>query len=367
MEIGIVTFYYAHNYGAVLQAYALKTYLEQQGHDVSMYPHINDNVALMYPKVLKPIIPKRFFINPQKWKYIFNELKKVSYSKSEWQDRYLRFKNFIDKYLLNDSSDEMLQKDYFDLLVFGSDQVWEKNIIGNDLTYVGKIETSAEKVSYAASCFSSNSTFTDEMICELKKFSKLSARENDIAIRLGKLTNKEVVTVCDPVFLLDADHYKNIMSNELKENKYTLFYFVAEDEELTKLCSYYRNVEKKRVIEIHYSKFRKESVDYKIDYGPEEFLYLLANADEVYTNSFHGTAFSIIFHKQCYVKSKNLRLMNILHILEIENRVIDSCEEFINLKGRQENIIDYDHVDLLKKKYIFTSKNYIDDILKRME
>lgn len=366
MKIGIVTFYYAHNYGAVLQAYALKTYLKQKGHEVYMFPHINENIAAMYPREMRPVFPKKYIAMPLKWKYILVELKRVMYSKTDWHNRYLKFESFIEKHLSNDIPTQIEAKDFFDVIFFGSDQIWERNLIGNDLTYVGRIDSEAVKVSYAASCFSNNSVFTDVMVEELKKFYKLSARERDVAKKIGDLTSKNVAIVCDPVFLLDAKEYKKILPHGLIEEEYTLFYFVAEDDELEKICSYLRTNNKRKVLEIHYSKLKKENSDYRIDYGPEEFLYLIMNAQEVYTNSFHGTAFSIIFHKQFYVKSNNMRLLNILNILQLSNRVINKIDQFVDVGQNSWTFIDYDAVEQLKKEYVAVSKNYIDDILKEI-
>lgn len=368
MKIGILTFYYAHNYGAVLQAYALLTYLRKKGHESYIIPYKNKEILKMYPPRLKPLIAKKNIINPMKWSLCFSELKKVLCSKKEWQRQYNKFENFISNYLVEDETKPWNNiANSMDIIFFGSDQIWEQNIIGqNERIYLGDFQTRAKKISYAASCFSEKSVFTKYMIEKLKDFSLISVRENKLSERLKKELQKDIYIVCDPVFLLDKSVYKKLVSKNIDYGKYVLFYFVSEDKELQKICNRIRKQKKIRVIEIHYFKMQiRKKIDSYYDIGPIEFLTLFYHADFIFTNSFHGTAFSIIFEKDFLVKSMNIRLFNLLRLMNLENRIINTYEEW--KKTKKSTAIDYDKVNIFRKRYIKRSKKYIEKAINLVE
>ena len=364
MKIGIVTFYYAHNYGAVLQAYALKTYLEKFDNNVRMCPHLNKNITSMYERQLQCTIPKKFFLNPFKWKLVVKEIKKIKWSKDEWRLRYDKFDDFIKTELL-DKDIILKDPDKFDMLFFGSDQIWEQKLIGNDLFYFGYTDLTDIKIAYAASCFTADTYFSDEMIQGIKSFDMISVREEKIANKISTLTNKHVDTVCDPGFLLKEEAYYKLTEEENRFGDFVLFYFVAEDYELSKLVEYFRAKLNKKVIEVHYYKYREEHEDYIIDCGPKKFLTLIRYASFVFTNSFHGASFSIIMKKNFWVKSNNMRLINLLDKFGLKNRLITHLE--ISKKNNLFECIDYNKISKCYDNFVDLSKAYINRALEIME
>ena len=103
MKVGIVTFYNAHNYGAVWQAFALKRYLEKTGNQVEIIQYHNPNIAAAYPKHLHLRLGKKDFIIPSRWGRSLEEYKRIKYSKEEWNVQYQKFEEFIKVYLCNNS------------------------------------------------------------------------------------------------------------------------------------------------------------------------------------------------------------------------------------------------------------------------
>lgn len=363
MKIGILTFHYAHNYGAVLQAYALKTYLESMGHSVYILDYRNKYIEQEYPKKLHPRFPKKYFYNPTKWKKIKESIERCYYSKDSWEKRFNKFDEFINIYLLGYEDNNW--RDLYqncDLIFFGSDQIWEENIVGiKELVYFGKIKTKAKKISYAASCFDPNALVKSDRIKEIKNFDKISVREESVA----KIINRyypdiDVKTVVDPVFLLKKGIYKEI-SLDLNIKNYTLAYFVTENTELSKICDYIRNVEKKKVIEIHFFNTKQIRSKWQLtDIGPREFLGLFLGAEEIITNSFHGTAFSLIFHKQFWSLSKNVRVVDILNKFDMYERCVES---FDNWNEKKRNTIDYSSFDYKMQSLVSDSENFINQAI----
>ena len=252
------------------------------------------------------------------------------------------------------------------LILFGSDQIWEKNIIGpKDKIYMGAFATNAAKVSYAASCYSEQSDLDDDLISNLQQFKRISVREEKIAEKLRKRLgqNHTVEVVADPVFLPDAEIYQKFsIKSEYGNTPYALFYMVAEDKELSKISEYLRKECGQKVIEIHYYKDRGKMEDWqRADVGPAEFIGLIKGAQYVFTNSFHGTAFSLILHKQFIVTNRNMRILNLLQTVGLEERAVLSLEDYIKLKNRN---ISYSSVKEKMNCMLENSRQFIDSALK---
>lgn len=358
MKIGILTFYYAHNYGAVLQAYALKTYLRELGHDVCMINYKNKYVMKEYPKKLRPRVPKKKYLCPKCWEDILKEVERCRYSKNSWAVQYEKFEKFIKDYLQPETEiDWKTQTNLCDIIIFGSDQIWEKNIVGkNEKVYYGIFETNAKKVSYAASCYNVDEFVNHDMFEQLKSFFLISTREKKLADKISEnMPEKKIYTVVDPVFLITEREYLHLIKKQ--SEKSIVFYFVSEDEKLLKISEYLRNVKGESVIEIHYYKTQEICNEWQVaDVGPQEFLEYLYNAKMVFTNSFHGTALSIILKKQFWVLNKNIRIVDVLTKFELNDRNVCSLEDWINKK---DSIIDFSKTDEKIQELVKLSKEYI--------
>lgn len=369
MKIGILTFHYAHNYGAVLQAYSLKTYLESLGHDVRIIDYRNHNIAREYPKKLKMITRKKYILNPLNWKEAIRSIEKWYYSKKSWSIQFLRFENFINRYLLNgelnDWRDDIKK---CQLIFFGSDQIWEDNLIGeHEKIYFGCFDTSAIKATYAASCYDAKIFSKSKKIQFLSNFDYLSTREETLAkVIKNVFPEKEIKTVVDPVFLLSQNDFRSISFREKEINhEYILFYYVTENSELSRISHYLRETENKKVIEIHYSKMKGYNDNWQLtDVGPLEFLDLFSNAKMIITNSFHGTAFSLIFKKTFWTLSNNVRIVDALSRFGLQSRRIDSFSDWIQKKEEE---INYDEFGAKMTKYVKKSKDYIQKILNEVQ
>ena len=105
-KIGILTFHNAHNYGAVLQAYALKTKLNRMGYDASVLNYQNKYIARNYKKVWHIDFWKRDIL-PSRWGKVLREVRDVFYGLPEWQKQWKVFEDFIADKLLDGANKKL--------------------------------------------------------------------------------------------------------------------------------------------------------------------------------------------------------------------------------------------------------------------
>jgi hypothetical protein len=174
------------------------------------------------------------------------------------------------------------------------------------------------------------------------------------------------VQVLDPVFLLDKKTWSDILSEPLKESYILVYDF--ENNPLIEACS--KRIKEKmgfKIIAIN-DWIENPYADINIkDAGPEKFLTLIAQSEIFLSNSFHGTAFSVIFKKQFYSFKRirdqvNSRIVDFLNLLGLQNRLINSVEE-INIERK----INYNKSFLMLNPLILNSKKYIDSVLEENE
>ena len=329
MKIGILTFHRAHNYGAVLQAYALQTACEKMGAEsyiINYAPKYIDN-QYEYFKLKKNI--KSNILNS------YNLLGNIS--KQKGFERFINSRfNIID----------FDTKEKFDTLLYGSDQIWNPNINnGFDKNYFGNNGINTNKqAAYAASI--GKSEFSVE---ECEQFSKLvksmdmvSVREETAKNVLQPYYKNQIDVVLDPTLLIDLKEWDQIAKMPKIQNEYILVYQVNIFPQTMQVAEELSKKTKLPIIEICYNK-TKLDYNHKTLNGvsPEEFVGLFKNATYVITSSFHGTAFSINYHKDFYTishKAYGSRMNDLLFKLGLSDRIVENLPDNIEK-------IDYTDVD----------------------
>lgn len=367
MKIGILTFHRAHNYGAVLQAYALQTYLQDASHEVEIIDYRPSFIENSY-KLFKRIKPKS---SRSKLLKIFAFLPSLllstptNYLSRRKRQRY--FTKFIAS-KLKCSSESFTQGSipttHYDLIIVGSDQVWNTNITrGFDNLYWGEFttETPARKITYAAS--SSFYSFSDEQKNKianlLKNFDNISVREETLKNYLKDNFNTESTTVLDPTLLVDSSLWQNL-AQKASNSPYVLTYF-ANNKTLNPAKKLAKEKEIKAIGVFDGSSIKNlTSLNVK-SFKVEEFVGLFKDADFVVCSSFHGLAFSIIFNKQFYyLGHKNNhnsdRALSLLKNLDIEDRFVEEINEIT-----QE--IDYKKVNEKLENLREKSRRFLDENL----
>ena len=222
----------------------------------------------------------------------------------------------------------------YDGVICGSDQVWNPHITDTDLSYfLNFCSGETKRIGYAPSFGISefSEEFKEKIAPELKEFASLSVRERDGAELVAALTGRDVATVLDPTFLIPRQEWEAVEKpHPLAKGKYVLYFPVRKSDALLR---YSRELAKKRgatlvVAESNYLRWIKNKdpqVKFALDISPEEWLNLFHHADCVVTNSFHGAAFAIHYHRDFYLdlsSKTNSRLNQLMEICGLQNRVI---------------------------------------------
>lgn len=364
-KIGILTFHNAHNYGAVLQAYALKTKLNRMGYEASVLNYRNKYIGRNYKKVLHIDFWKRDIL-PSRWGKVIREIRDVFYGLPEWQKQWQVFEDFTNEKLLDGekkelSLEEVAAKD-IDVYVLGSDQIWARELThGMDPAYFAQFAPEKKKISYAASVPNGSVPENEKPYFKqyLAALSHISVREEKLAESLRDLTGQEVETVIDPTLLLEKEDYQSLLYEKpLKQGDYVFAYFVVENKILSRCAKKTAELLGCELVELHYKKTPSiNGTNMVFDAGPSEFLTYIRDAKMVVTNSFHGTVFSILFQKKFYsVYKENGRIENLLGFLGLTGRHITEesgirVEDEIVYGESEERLREYrkKSVEFLKK------------------
>ncbi len=333
MKIGILTFHLAHNYGAMLQAYALQTYLRDKGHDARMIDYRPTYITRVYKRFLWT---RWISLNPIRcmYKFLFQLLKFGCRCR-----RYARFAKFERTRLLHWPYQSEQDLSGLDLILLGSDQIWTKGITGgrNDDLYWGlSVPDSIPVASYAASA--RKIAETDEERAYIRRaldhLQAISVRELSLKEKLSPLSTKPIEHVVDPTLLVDAKAYEPLLHNSsIPAQPYVLVYQVESNKSLWRIAEGIATKLGCRVVEIgaYADVSRTSKASCLSAASPEEFLAYIQGARYVVTSSFHGTALSVVFHRPfCTVRLNSdidERATSLLSAVGLENRMIDKTGE----------------------------------------
>lgn len=369
MRIGISTWFHYENYGTILQAVALQQYLRDLGHEVFLLNYIptpvsRENINLKRKIKIKKKISNKIGIqllnvSKVKWKHGFNK-------------KSLGFKKMIQEYCVLTSeihNREEAKKicKHFDVLICGSDQIWNPNWL-DGFYFLQFAEESTKKIAYAPSFGVSQVKLSSREIIRkyLLSFDCITVREKQAAKIVHQLIGKVPEVVVDPTLLLGKERWESFIGTELEsKEKYALCYFLGEKK--SQWIAMYKSVKKKglkiKIIpQTGYSYFKKGEVLKEV--SPVDFISLIHNAEEVYTDSFHATVFSIIFKRDFYIferfdnadpGSQNSRIYNLIDRLSLHERLLDYNCNCISEAPR----INYKHVENIMNTDIKLSKELL--------
>lgn len=358
-RIGIVTFHRAHNYGAALQAFALKTFLESHGHEAYFVDYQHRKVRKAYR-----LIPEIKLLKPRTTVYRLFDA---------WSDsihrrcRIKAFNEFIRKHfeLLELGTDHFL-----DLIILGSDQIWNPRYTnGLPDEHFGKFKKiKANKIiSYAASCGDLNTLGSNQKVLfkNIKKLDAIGVREKNLEVLINKeMPQLKVARNLDPTLLLNKETWNSLAAKPLIKEKYILYYEVeanGRSEEILKKLSQERGL---KIVRIFGRSTLSNSQKGITSASPEEFLSLVKNSSCVVTTSFHGTVFSLIFQKPFWtIKFGNHiddRSHELLTSLSLQDRMIQCASDAC----LNESDLDYSVIQSLLSDYRSQSVAYLQEWLR---
>lgn len=323
MKIGIITFQQTINYGAILQLYATQEVLEKFQVDVKCLNYISSKIEENYKIIKNKNGYKAFLVSI--FTMIIYRKRKRNFKKFETKYLYLTNKLYNKNELKNISAD-------FDYIITGSDQVWNYLITNTDTTYLlDFVEDRNKKISYAASFGVENipNNLKEKYKNLLKDFKAISVREKQGQNIIKELCNLDVPVVLDPTLLLNKNEWSKLNFTKEKRKKYILVYCLRKSDLLNRMA---KTLQRETGFELVILNPRVKYTYSKISAataGPEDFVKLFLNAEFILTNSFHGTAFSINFHKKFLVdidtksvQNTNSRLLNILELVNLTDRIV---------------------------------------------
>lgn len=360
-KVGILSFHGADNYGAVLQNYGLQQAVISLGHSVETIDYKCEKIVNSY-HVWRQLNYEKHALRKVK-----NRVADVvNYQQAA--KRKKRFVQFRETYLclsekVYDSKN--ISEAQYDLFITGSDQVWNKNIIGMEDTDVYTLAfTGEKKAAYAASC-GDIAKLVDQKD-SIAQLLKITVREKELCDELKK-NNIQSEIVCDPVFLLEKARWLKLAGMiSAKNQKYVFMYCVCNSEITLPIARLIAD-RKEWALRIpgRYNKSIVRSGKCKRVFsdGPLEFLAEIEGAEVIVTSSFHGTAFSLLLEKEfvAVLPESGSRVRNLLQFLGLEERIVSDLDEF-RQASRSWNPIDYSKITPKIKRWRIQSLEQLKEI-----
>lgn len=359
-KIGLVSVHNP-NYGSLLQTYALQTYLNEIGvnNEIILYTKKND---------LRQI---RRLMNVQlvlmKWRVVYRDI----YCRFFYPDivksfslRMKAFENFKKKYFKFSPNhigwkDLLTTNQDYDTFIIGSDQVWNPINIGTDFFNLLFTEDDKYRISYASS-FGVSSIPTSQIKKTkhyLERIQCLSTREKSGLEIIKRLTGRNAELVCDPTLLVDKNLWDRLKGkNRFISEKYIFCYFLGNNPEHRAFANRFKEYTGYKIVALqHLDELILSDITFAdikpFNVGPEEFVNLISNAEFILTDSFHGTIFSLLYHKRFFTFSRfesstqastNSRISSLLELVGVRDHYIKATASIENCLKLN---INYDEVD----------------------
>ena len=346
-KVGILTLYYKnYNFGGLLQAYALCTFLQESGINArqisyflpSGYSEYKGKIIYDIKHFIKMIVYGKYYRNmTRKNKKIYEFGSSIPHTQEVTSKTIFKLNN------------------QFDIFICGSDQIW--NPIGwQDILFLSFVSSDKKKIAYAASMARDYFTKAEATFAfnYMESFFKISLREKESIMALRKYDDSFVAEVMpDPTLLLTKQQWDKIAEGKIISEPYIFAYFLGNNllqREKTIEYAQKRNLKIYfiKYLDIAYRDWELNHEQYMVDnVGVNEFLSLIKYAELVITDSFHGAVFSSIFEtpfevlnrfEKSDLKSMNSRITTLMDILQV-NRNIDELDFGMDYSFSEDELI----------------------------
>lgn len=365
--VGLCIRYFNPNYGGMLQGYATMRLLEKRNIDFELIRYEKKKdlqfIIKSVPRLFNPILryEKKLMLS----KKINAKLHPV-FSKNE-AIRRQQFRQFEKEYFTPKEKKyvgfEALKASAsrYDTYITGSDQIWSPSGLESNFYNLMFVPDQIRKISLSSS-FGVSAIPNNQLKRTreyLDRIPFISMRENQGAQIVKDLTGREVPVVVDPVCMLTADEWSQFASSrEFCKEKYLFAYLMGSNSEYrTQITEYARKNGLKIVALRHanqYVKVDENFGDYCFyDVGPRDFLNLIKNAEIVCTDSYHGSVFSLILHKELAIFSrysdtetfsKNSRIDTLCENYGVTNRRVSKRNELEQILSEKMSFVQIDRV-----------------------
>lgn len=349
-KLGLITFY-KDNYGSILQCYATKCFIEQQGFQCEiLYLNNSSNKLIRKAKTLANIC-----LNSMKFRGYFkhylnmrkaHKTEKVYLSKDSLHkmDLFIQTKLCPQGYPRKELK-KIGKSDAYSAFIAGSDQIWNTSITPIDSFYFLKFAPMRKRIALAPSFGIENVSpcYWRSIKKGLYGFEHLSAREESGKKLMERLTHKNVARLADPTFFLNDNQWRKFCANvKLPDEKYIFMHFLGQPSQIAvDAVNCLADYHKCRVI--CFANEYREKVDVKdvlyVSGGPEDYVGFIDHATAICTDSFHTTLFSINLHTVFFTFIRqywhdfpqNARIVDLLERYGLTDRLVTSIEQMQNL------------------------------------
>lgn len=356
--IGLVTCYFHHNYGSMLQAYATEMIMQQMGlpfQTIACKAPINYMQENKFLYIIKKLLIADWKMRLGKMKIERAKKENPMFAKN-WEIRNKAFDQFaetffhVSPYCKNREELTKMAENYSAFLV-GSDQLWRTDSVEHGYYTLEWVPDHIRKIAYSTSIgvkevpwfqVEKNKRF-------MNRFDHIALREQSACDLVYKLTGRKVPVVLDPTLLFTGDQWLEIQQQEpLTNGKYIFCYLLGDNPSQREFIKRVKEKTGCKIVALQqlddYIPSDEGFADEAPYVGPREFLNYIRNAEYVFTDSFHCSVFSILYKKNFFTfsrfaegakQSTNTRIDNLLHITGLEERRMTNdktIEEVVNFK-----------------------------------
>lgn len=353
MKIGIITHYNVHNHGALLQLYALKRVLENQGNSAS---------ALTFKKnfdFMESGIDKKYDISIKSLFWYMSYMRKIGLKRTLFN---IRKKNILDSFRKPLLGEYYSRARDLDAVFIGSDEVFSIEA-GVNPFFFGIGVPCANIYAYAACCGPTDLKLIEEKRMDklikagIENMKKISVRDNNTYKTVKAFTDREVETVCDPVILYGYADEINGAVRKIKGDYLLIYAYdnnMNDPEETEKIKAFARRNNLRIVSAGFYHKW----CDMCVDGSPTDILGYFKYAKYVVTDTFHGSVMSLITNAQfaSKIRGNKNKLNDLLSRFDLSERIIESFDEPDNIFAAS---IDYGAVNQRISDFRDSSMEYL--------
>lgn len=369
VKAAIVTWIKYNNFGTFLQAYALQQMLSRMGIDSCI---LDDHTIIEEGRSAKSSnVLRSSFFSCRRMLSILYRYGVESYLKGKQSDKlYTQFKH---EHLHIDAHIQPLTalNDKYDIFICGSDQIWYPSSLIFSPYYYLDFATK-KKIAYAPSIGTTQypTVFIPKVRPLLERFDSLSVREKMGADIIGSIVGRKVPAVLDPTLLLEREDWERLaLSKTFCKKDYLLCYFLTYNEIYVRYAVEYARRHSLRIVTFTIPGLKNNFADVVLAAGPQEFVTAIKYARVIFTDSFHGTIFSLHYQKEFYTfkrfdddapNNQNSRVNNLLQLAGLKRHFIDkdSLSLIESLPA-----IDYEIVDFSLSREREKSIQYLKDSL----
>lgn len=313
-RIGMLTFHYATNHGAVLQAYAL-------------YKTIN-GFSNCHADIINYV--------PEGYCYTIFHNDSMADKQKKKREKFNRF--LVGNCGISTPMIHSVTGNMYDVYLVGSDQIWNTDLpeAADHEYFLPNLSCEAKRIAFSASIGMDNDKIDRKLFQEnLSKFNAISLREKSYQKIISELSGKECEYTLDPSMLLSPKDYELLLEKPNKaEGRYLLYFWYGNQDGVLKSIETVNALARKYGLSVKHTFSQNMSVarqmlvndgGYMFDAGVGEFLWYMKNAQVVVTNSFHGAVFALLFNRPLYIfypEMGSCRQENLVDMFHLQDRVI---------------------------------------------